>query len=281
MRVTEQLAELREIRRSLPGTFGLVPTMGALHAGHASLVERARADCDAVGVSIFVNPAQFGPGEDLGAYPRALERDLALLESLGADLVWTPAAASLYPPGYQTWVTVEEITRPLEGTCRPGHFRGVATVVAKLFLAFTPDRAYFGQKDAQQAAVIRRMVRDLGFPLEVVVCPTVREPDGLALSSRNAYLDAEERRAATVLFRALCAARALYDGGERGGEALRGAMRAEIHSEPLAKEEYVSVADPGTLSELDRVEDGALLSLAVRIGRTRLIDNLALEGNGR
>jgi pantoate--beta-alanine ligase len=281
MRVTEQLAELREIRRSLPGTFGFVPTMGALHAGHASLVERARADCDAVGVSIFVNPAQFGPGEDLGAYPRARERDLALLESLGADLVWTPAAASLYPPGYQTWVTVEEITRPLEGTCRPGHFRGVATVVAKLFLAFTPDRAYFGQKDAQQAAVIRRMVRDLGFPLEVVVCPTVREPDGLALSSRNAYLDAEERRAATVLFRALCAARALYDGGERGGEALRGAMRAEIHSEPLAKEEYVSVADPGTLSELDRVEDGALLSLAVRIGRTRLIDNLALEGNGR
>ncbi|NLT33877.1 MAG: pantoate--beta-alanine ligase [Acidobacteria bacterium] len=281
MRVTEQLAELREIRRSLPGTFGFVPTMGALHAGHASLVERARADCDAVGVSIFVNPAQFGPGEDLGAYPRSRERDLALLESLGADLVWTPAAASLYPPGYQTWVTVEEITRPLEGTCRPGHFRGVATVVAKLFLAFTPDRAYFGQKDAQQAAVIRRMVRDLGFPLEVVVCPTVREPDGLALSSRNAYLDAEERRAATVLFRALCAARALYDGGERGGEALRGAMRAEIHSEPLAKEEYVSVADPGTLSELDRVEDGALLSLAVRIGRTRLIDNLALEGNGR
>ena len=281
MRVTEQLAELREIRRSLPGTFGFVPTMGALHAGPASLVVRARADCDAVGVSIFVNPAQFGPGEDLGAYPRARERDLALLESLGADLVWTPAAASLYPPGYQTWVTVEEITRPLEGTCRPGHFRGVATVVAKLFLAFTPDRAYFGQKDAQQAAVIRRMVRDLGFPLEVVVCPTVREPDGLALSSRNAYLDAEERRAATVLFRALCAARALYDGGERGGEALRGAMRAEIHSEPLAKEEYVSVADPGTLSELDRVEDGALLSLAVRIGRTRLIDNLALEGNGR
>ncbi len=281
MRVTEHLAELRDIRRSLPGIFGLVPTMGALHEGHASLVARARAECDAVGVSIFVNPAQFGPGEDLGAYPRPRERDLALLESLGADLVWTPGAASLYAPGYQTWVTVEELTRPLEGTCRPGHFRGVATVVAKLFHAFTPDRAYFGQKDAQQVAVIRRMVRDLDFPLDVVVCPTVREPDGLALSSRNAYLDAEERRAAVVLFRALGAARALYDGGERGGAALRGAMRAELRSEPLAEEEYVSVAHPETLSELDRVEDGALLSLAVRIGRTRLIDNLALEGSGR
>ncbi|MBN2337830.1 MAG: pantoate--beta-alanine ligase [Acidobacteria bacterium] len=281
MRVTEDLEELRESRRSLRGSFGLVPTMGALHEGHASLVGRAREECDAVGVSIFVNPAQFGPGEDLGAYPRPIGRDLEMLESLGADLVWTPAAASLYPPGYQTWVTVEEITRPLEGGCRPGHFRGVATVVAKLFNAFTPDRAYFGQKDAQQVAVIRRMVRDLDFPLEVVVCPTVREPDGLALSSRNAYLGAEERRAAAVLHRALAAARALYDAGERAGEALRAAMREELRSEPLAREEYVSVADPETLLELDRVESGGLLSLAARIGRTRLIDNLTLEGRGR
>jgi pantoate--beta-alanine ligase len=281
MRVTESLEELRDSRRSLPGSFGLVPTMGALHEGHASLVRRAREECDAVGVSIFVNPAQFGPGEDLAAYPRPIGRDLELLEDLGADLVWTPAPASLYGPGYQTWVTVEEITRPLEGGCRPGHFRGVATVVAKLFNAFTPDRAYFGQKDAQQVAVIRRMVRDLDFPLEVVVCPTVREPDGLALSSRNAYLGAAERRAAAVLYRALTAARARYDAGERAGEALRAAMRQELRSEPLAREEYVSVADPETLLELDRVEGGGLLSLAVRIGRTRLIDNLTLERRGR
>jgi len=281
MRVTESLEELRDSRRSLRGSFGLVPTMGALHEGHASLVRRAREECDAVGVSIFVNPAQFGPGEDLAAYPRPIGRDLELLEGLGADLVWTPAAASLYGPGYQTWVTVEEITRPLEGGCRPGHFRGVATVVAKLLNAFTPDRAYFGQKDAQQVAVIRRMVRDLDFPLEVVVCPTVREPDGLALSSRNAYLGAAERRAAAVLYRALAAARARYDAGERAGEALRAAMREELRSEPLAREEYVSVADPETLLELDRVEGGGLLSLAVRIGRTRLIDNLTLERRGR
>lgn len=281
MRVTESLEELRDSRRSLPGSFGLVPTMGALHEGHASLVRRAREECDAVGVSIFVNPAQFGPGEDLAAYPRPIGRDLELLEGLGADLVWTPAAASLYGPGYQTWVTVEEITRPLEGGCRPGHFRGVATVVAKLLNAFTPDRAYFGQKDAQQVAVIRRMVRDLDFAIEVVVCPTVREPDGLALSSRNAYLGAAERRAAAVLYRALAAARARYDAGERAGEALRAAMREELRSEPLAREEYVSVADPETLLELDRVEGGGLLSLAVRIGRTRLIDNLTLERRGR
>ncbi|NLV32122.1 MAG: pantoate--beta-alanine ligase [Acidobacteria bacterium] len=281
MRVTESLEELRDSRRSLRGSFGLVPTMGALHEGHASLVRRAREECDAVGVSIFVNPAQFGPGEDLAAYPRPIGRDLELLEGLGADLVWTPAAASLYGPGYQTWVTVEEITRPLEGGCRPGHFRGVATVVAKLLNAFTPDRAYFGQKDAQQVAVIRRMVRDLDFAIEVVVCPTVREPDGLALSSRNAYLGAAERRAAAVLYRALAAARARYDAGERAGEALRAAMREELRSEPLAREEYVSVADPETLLELDRVEGGGLLSLAVRIGRTRLIDNLTLERRGR
>jgi pantoate--beta-alanine ligase len=281
MRVTESLEELRDSRRSLPGSFGLVPTMGALHEGHASLVRRAREECDAVGVSIFVNPAQFGPGEDLAAYPRPIGRDLELLEGLGADLVWTPAAASLYGPGYQTWVTVEEITRPLEGGCRPGHFRGVATVVAKLLNAFTPDRAYFVEKDAQQVAVIRRMVRDLDFAIEVVVCPTVREPDGLALSSRNAYLGAAERRAAAVLYRALAAARARYDAGERAGEALRAAMREELRSEPLAREEYVSVADPETLLELDRVEGGGLLSLAVRIGRTRLIDNLTLERRGR
>jgi pantoate--beta-alanine ligase len=281
MRVTESLEELRDSRRSLPGSFGLVPTMGALHEGHASLVRRAREECDAVGVSIFVNPAQFGPGEDLAAYPRPIGRDLELLEGLGADLVWTPAAASLYGPGYQTWVTVEEITRPLEGGCRPGHFRGVATVVAKLLNAFTPDRAYFVEKDAQQVAVIRRMVRDLDFAIEVVVCPTVREPDGLALSSRNAYLGAAERRAAAVLYRALAAARARYDAGERAGEALRAAMREELRSEPLAREEYVSVADPETLLELARVEGGGLLSLAVRIGRTRLIDNLTLERRGR
>lgn len=279
MQVITPLADLRRARVALPGTLGLVPTMGFLHAGHLSLVERARAECDHVGVSIFVNPTQFGPSEDLGRYPRDLARDLALLEPLGVDLVWTPGAAEMYPPGFQTWVTVDEVSAPLEGKHRPGHFRGVTTVVAKLFNAFTPDRAYFGQKDAQQAAVIRRMVRDLNFPLEVVVCPIKREPDGLALSSRNVYLSPAERQAATVLFRALSAARAAYEAGERDGEMLRARMASTLAAEPLAREEYVSVADPDTLAELACIEDRALLSMAVRVGSTRLIDNLILPAD--
>ncbi len=203
MRVVTGLDDLRAARRSLPEPFGLVPTMGALHEGHLSLVRRARAECASVGASIFINPTQFGPTEDVERYPRDRSRDLGLFEAEGVDLVWTPEAAEMYPDGFQTWVTVEELTHRLEGDARPGHFRGVTTVVAKLFNAFQPQRAYFGQKDAQQALAIRRMVSDLNFPVEIIVCPTVREPDGLAMSSRNAYLEPEERRAATVLFRAL------------------------------------------------------------------------------
>jgi pantoate--beta-alanine ligase len=256
---------------------GLVPTMGYLHEGHLSLVRRAREECDHVAVSIFINPTQFGPAEDLSKYPRDLERDLSLLEPLGVDLVWMPTPEIMYPPGYQTWVEVEGITRPLEGAMRPGHFRGVTTVVAKLFTGVQPQRAYFGQKDAQQAAVIRQMTRDLNFPIEIVVCPIVREPDGLAMSSRNVYLEPEQRRAATVLYRALNAAKAAYENGERDAEKLRGKMKDALADEPLAEAQYVSCADYDTLEELDTVTGKALLSMAVFIGKTRLIDNMILE----
>ncbi|MBF8281536.1 MAG: pantoate--beta-alanine ligase [Anaerolineales bacterium] len=276
MKILSSLSDLRAVRASLPGSFGLVPTMGALHDGHLSLVRRAKAECAHVGVSIFVNPTQFGPGEDLSKYPRDLDRDLKLLAQLGVDVVWTPAPEVIYPPGFQTWVTVEQVSAPLEGKHRPGHFRGVATVVAKLLNAFTPDKAYFGQKDAQQVVVIKQMVRDLNFPLEIVVCPIVREPDGLAMSSRNVYLNPEERKAATVLYCALSAAKAKYDAGERDAEMLRAAMSSTIAAEPLAREEYVSAADPDTLAELERIDKGVLLSMAVRLGKTRLIDNFLL-----
>ncbi len=278
MQVITKLDDLRAARRALSGTFGLVPTMGYLHEGHLSLVRRARAECNHVGVSIFVNPTQFGPSEDLGQYPRDLPRDLALLEKEGADLIWTPMLESVYPPGYQTFVTVEQVSQPLEGSFRPGHFRGVATVVAKLFNAFAPDKAYFGQKDAQQVVVVRRMTSDLNFPVEIVVCPIIREPDGLAMSSRNVYLNPEERRAAIVLYRALSAAKALFDAGERNADQLRTAMSQTIAAEPLAKPDYVSAADPDTCAEFDRVQQRVLLSLAVRIGATRLIDNFLLPG---
>jgi pantoate--beta-alanine ligase len=275
MQVVNTLEELREARGALVGSLGLVPTMGALHRGHLSLVERARAENDHVAVSVFVNPTQFGPGEDLNRYPRDLDRDLAALEPLGVDLVWVPPVEAVYPPGFQTWVTVEDVSAPLEGKHRPGHFRGVATVVAKLFNAVTPDRAYFGQKDAQQVVVIRQMVRDLNFPVEVRVCPIVREADGLALSSRNVYLNPAERQAATVLHRALSAAQQALGQGSTDADMLRAVMSSTIAAEPLAREEYVSVADPETLAELEQVDParGALLSLAVRVGKTRLIDN--------
>lgn len=280
MHTVATLAELRQARAALPGRLGLVPTMGYLHPGHLSLVQQARAENDHVAVSIFVNPTQFGSGEDLGRYPRDLQHDLELLAPLGVDLVWAPRVEEVYPPGFQTWVAVEEVSAPLEGKHRPGHFRGVATVVAKLFNAFTPDRAYFGQKDAQQVVVLRQMVRDLNFPLEIRVCPTVREPDGLALSSRNVHLAPEERQAATVLYRALSAAQQAYRDGAQDGDMLRAIMSSTIAAEPLAREEYVSVADPETLAELAQLEPGrgALLSMAVRLGKTRLIDNLLLEG---
>jgi pantoate--beta-alanine ligase len=275
------LTELRSARLSFEGRVGLVPTMGYLHEGHLSLVRRAREECDHVVVSIFVNPTQFGPKEDLSKYPRDLDRDLSLLEPLGVDLVWMPTAEIMYPPGYQTWVEVEGITQPLEGSMRPGHFRGVTTVVAKLFNAVQPDNAYFGQKDAQQATVIRQMTRDLNFPLEIVVCPIVREPDGLAMSSRNVYLDPEQRRAATVLSRSLRAAQEAYEQGERDAEKLRGKMKEVLAGEPLAQVQYVSCADYDTLEELETVTGKALLSMAVFMGKTRLIDNIVLESHPR
>ncbi len=270
------LSELRSARQSLPGSVGLVPTMGYLHEGHLSLVRHAKEECDHVVVSIFVNPTQFGPQEDLSKYPRDLDRDLGLLEPLGVDLVWMPTADVMYPPGYQTWVEVERITRPLEGAMRPGHFRGVTTVVAKLFTGVQPDRAYFGQKDAQQAAVIRQMTRDLNFPLEIVVCPIVREPDGLAMSSRNVYLEPDQRKAATVLYRSLTAAKNAYENGERNAETLRQIMKDVLATELLVQVQYVSCADYDTLEELQTVTGKTLLSMAVFVGKTRLIDNFVL-----
>jgi pantoate--beta-alanine ligase len=277
MKLDHTLSDLRKSISTLPRPLGLVPTMGYLHEGHIALVRRARAECASVGVSIFVNPTQFGPNEDLARYPRDLERDLGMLKDAGVDVIWAPEPKEVYPDGYQTYINVENVAVPLEGAVRPGHFRGVATVVAKLFNAFTPDRAYFGQKDAQQAAVIKRMARDLNFPLEVVICPTVRERDGLAMSSRNTYLQPEERRAAIVLYGALSAARDAYENGERSADALRAAMRDYLAAEPRAQTEYVSAADPETRQELDRVDRDALLSMAVRIGKTRLIDNFILK----
>jgi len=276
MQTVTTLADLRLRRRSLPGPVGFVPTMGYLHVGHISLARRARAECASVAASIFVNPTQFGPNEDLAKYPRDLPRDLALLEEAGVDLVWTPTPDEMYLPGFQTWVGVDSLTRRLEGEARPTHFRGVTTIVAKLFNAVCPDRAYFGQKDAQQAAVIRQMVKDLNFPVEIVVCPIVREPDGLAMSSRNVYLNPGERQAATVLFRSLSAAKIAYDSGERQAEKIRAIVREIVGSEPLARLQYVSCADYDTLEELETVSGKALLSMAVYFGRTRLIDNFVL-----
>lgn len=277
MKTVNTLDELHAARLSLDGTVGLVPTMGYLHEGHLSLIRRAKGDCDHAVVSIFVNPAQFGLNEDLSKYPRDLERDLKLIEPLGVDIVWTPSAEVMYPNGYQTWVEVEALTHPLEGAVRPGHFRGVTTVVAKLFNAVQPHKAYFGQKDAQQAAVIRQMTRDLSYPIEIVVCPTVREQDGLAMSSRNKYLEGEDRSAALVLYRALNAAKDAYEKDERNAERLRQKMKEVIAAEPRAQMQYVSCADYNTLEELEIVKGKTLLSMAVFIGRTRLIDNFVLE----
>jgi pantoate--beta-alanine ligase len=278
MKVLTAASDVRAFRASREGSLGLVPTMGALHAGHLSLVARARSENEHVAASIFINPAQFGPAEDFAAYPRPLDSDLGLLASLGVDAVWAPSPGDVYPPGFQTWITVDDVSAPLEGARRPGHFRGVATVVAKLLNVFQPARTYFGQKDAQQVAVIRRMVQDLSFSVDVVVCPTVREKDGLALSSRNVTLGPDERCAAPVLHRALEAARAAFDSGERDASRLRAVLTETLAGEPLVREDYVSVADASTLAELERVEGAALVSLAARIGKTRLIDNVILGG---
>ena len=276
MNIVSSLQDLRNARLSLDGAVGFVPTMGFLHEGHLSLIKRAKEECQYVALSVFVNPTQFGPSEDFSKYPRDMERDLNLVKPLGVDLVWTPTPEIMYPTGYQTWVETETIARPLEGAMRPGHFKGVTTVVAKLFNAVQPQKAYFGQKDAQQAAVIRRMILDLNFPVEVIVCPTVREHDGLAMSSRNAYLDAEHRKAATVLYRALSAAKSAYDAGERNAETLRTKMKDILSAEPLAQMQYVSCADYDSLDELEIVTGKTLLSMAVMLGKTRLIDNFVL-----
>lgn len=268
--------EARRERRALGGSVGFVPTMGALHEGHLSLVRRARDENAFVAASVFVNPAQFGPREDLAAYPRSLERDLGLLEREGVALVFAPEAAGMYPPGFETWVEPGGLAARLEGERRPGHFRGVLTVVAKLFNAIEPDRAYFGQKDAQQAILIRRMARDLDFRADVVVCPIVRERDGLAMSSRNVYLSPEERKAATVLARALAAASVAWDAGERRGDVLRRTALTVLATEPLAAPDYVSAADPSTLLETDGPASHLLISMAVRFGATRLLDNVVL-----
>lgn len=276
MRVCPTVAALRAARRGY-GMLGLVPTMGFLHEGHLSLVRRARAECGAVAVSIFVNPTQFGPNEDLARYPRDLPRDLQLLKQEGVDLVFAPEPGEIYPAGFATRIEVGPVGEPLEGRVRAGHFAGVATVVAKLFNIVQPDRAYFGQKDAQQVAVIRRMTRDLDIPLDIVVGETVREPDGLALSSRNVYLDAGERAKAPALYRALRHAESRVAEGERRAGALREAVAADLSAIPGLAIDYVSVADPDTLQELDVVETRALASVAVRLGRTRLIDNVLLS----
>jgi len=267
----------RRLRREENRTIGFVPTMGALHEGHLSLIHEARALCDVVVVSVFVNPAQFGPSEDFNAYPRDLTRDSSLLAEYNVDYVFAPTVEEIYPPGFSTYVTVEGLTDKLEGSSRAGHFRGVATVVAILLNVVRPNFAFFGQKDAQQSIVIKRMVADLGFDAEVVVLPIVREESGLALSSRNAYLDERERQAATVLNRALMKARAAYNEGEHNTSRLLEIVRSAIEKEPLARIDYVSINDAETLAEIDRVDDqAALLSLAVFIGKTRLIDNVVL-----
>ena len=277
MRVISDIQEITLVRQEVPRPLGLVPTMGALHEGHLTLVRRAREHNDSVAVTIFVNPSQFGPAEDLEQYPRDLERDLGLLRLEGVDLVFAPRAEDIYPPGFNTWVTVDNLADRLEGAFRPGHFRGVATVVTKLLNLLRPDRAYFGQKDGQQTVVIRQLVRDLDLGLEVVVVPTVRDADGLALSSRNVYLTPQQREAAPVVYRALSRAHEMWRQGGRNGEQLRQAVRSVLEAEPLVERiDYVSVADANTLEELDVAGGPVMVSVAVHLGRTRLIDNIVL-----
>lgn len=277
MYISRTIAGFRDWRRSLTGTLGLVPTMGYLHEGHLSLVRASKRDNAHTAVTIFVNPTQFAPSEDLARYPRDEVRDLALLEGEGVDAVFIPAASEMYGPDFSTYVTVERLTERLEGQSRPMHFRGVTTVVLKLFSITQPNRAYFGRKDAQQLAVVCRMVRDLDVPVEIVGMPIVREPDGLALSSRNVNLTPEQRRAALVLSKSLRLAESLFVSGQRDAAELRASMQSLIAAEPIAEVDYVSIADADTLDELTTVDRAALVSLAVRLGGTRLIDNTTLD----
>ena len=276
MRIAKTVAEMRAARAELSEPVGLVPTMGFLHDGHLSLVRMARNENPSTVVSIFVNPTQFSPTEDLASYPRDLDRDLLLLEKEGVHVVFVPEADAVYGSDHATWVDVEGITGRLEGAARPGHFRGVATVVVKLLNIVAPQRAYFGQKDAQQAIVLRKVIDDLDFDIEMIVGPTLREADGLAMSSRNTYLSPEERAAAPALRRALDLAERLYTGGKRNPETLRRAMTEVLESEPRIQPEYVSLANPTDLREVETIDAKVLVSLAARIGMTRLIDNTVL-----
>ena len=279
MRKLDTIAEMKSVCRGATRegkTLGFVPTMGALHEGHLSLVRTSRVQCDVTAVSIFVNPLQFGPSEDLEKYPRTLQRDAATLEEMGVDFLFAPPVAEMYPPGAQTHVEVSELSGKLDGASRPGHFRGVATVVCKLFEIVRPHRAYFGQKDAAQVAVLRKMVRDLSIDVEMVVCPIVREPDGLAMSSRNVYLSPAQRKQALVLSRSLQQVKAAFKGGECNGETLAEIGKQVIVSEPGAKLDYFAVVDPHTLDPVDKVSPGTLVAVAAWIGTTRLIDNVLL-----
>jgi pantoate--beta-alanine ligase len=276
MKLINSIQEMKSLRKNIRGTLGFVPTMGYLHEGHVSLVQQSVKDNDITAVSIYVNPTQFGPNEDFQVYPRDLDRDLKLLEKAHTDIVFFPSNDEMYPDDYCTWVDVEKITARLEGEIRPGHFRGVATIVTKLFNIVQPDKAYFGQKDAQQALVIRRMVKDLNMNLDVIIMPTLREKDGLAMSSRNTYLNPEERKEATILYKALSLAKQLKEQGETSTVNIRNKMELLIKSEPLAKIEYISIADTQTLEELLALAPQSLVSMAVRIGKTRLIDNLII-----
>jgi pantoate--beta-alanine ligase len=268
----------RKVRRQQDRTIGLVPTMGALHDGHLSLVREARRMCDVVVVSVFVNPTQFAPGEDFDRYPRDLTHDAALLTDYNVDYIFAPTPEEIYPKNFSTYIAVEGLSEQLEGTSRPGHFRGVATVVTVLLNIVRPDFAFFGQKDAQQTLIVRRLVRDLAFDTEIVVLPTVREETGLALSSRNAYLNEEERHAAPVIYRALTRAKEAYKDGERIGSRLAGIVRSVIETEPRARIDYISITDADTLEKLDKLDDRTvLIAAAAYFGKTRLIDNIVLN----
>jgi pantoate--beta-alanine ligase len=280
MRIISDIAEMQQTsarRRREGKTLGCVPTMGYFHEGHLSLLRRARAECDVVIVTLFVNPTQFGPREDFSAYPRDFERDCQLAEAEGVDILFAPTTEAMYPDDYETYVQVEKLTQPLCGATRPTHFRGVTTVVAKLFNITQPHRAYLGLKDYQQCLVVHKMVRDLNFDVEIIPCPIVREPDGLAMSSRNAYLNPEERQAALSLNGALRHAEEIVRQGERDARIVRDTVQAMIAAEPLAQIDYVEVVDAETLQPVERIEQKTLVALAVKFGRARLIDNAVLE----
>ena len=273
----EMRAAVRALREA-GETVGFIPTMGALHEGHLSLVDAAAADCDRVAASIFVNPSQFGPAEDFAKYPRDVDRDLALLASRGCNVVFLPETAEMYPPGFSTFIDVGAVAEPWEGTARPGHFRGVATVVHKLFQFLPAHRAYFGQKDYQQTLVVRRMVADLNVPIEIRVCPTVRDAEGLALSSRNAYLSPDERRRALALWQSLKLAEAIYHDGEREAAAIKAAMLAHIQAVGGVEVEYIALVHDGTVEETPTLDGPTVIAVAARVGATRLIDNHRLGG---